>query len=160
MKKSIAVIAISSSLLSASVFAAQYGVAGCGLGSELFSPGSGQIFASTTNGTVLNQSFGITSGTSNCTDDAHASAEVRIPRFVAINKVNLADDISRGGGETVENLAAIMGCEKPASVGSKLQQNFQAIFPDPTVTTDRISDQILAVVRQDAELAVQCKQIG
>ena len=49
--------------------AAPYGMAGCGLGSMLFGDGGLQTSAATTNGIVANQSFGITSGTSNCVDN-------------------------------------------------------------------------------------------
>ena len=45
-----------------------YGMAGCGLGSILFGakPGKIQILSGTTNGIYGNQTFGISSGTSNC----------------------------------------------------------------------------------------------
>src|SRR3569832_2714255 len=45
-----------------------YGSAGCGLGSIVFGsqPGFIQILAATTNGTFASQTFGITSGTSDC----------------------------------------------------------------------------------------------
>src|SRR3954469_2639303 len=50
-------------------YGAWYGMAGCGLGSLIFgpvnSPGA-QILAATTNSTFGSQTFGITSGTSNC----------------------------------------------------------------------------------------------
>ena len=53
---------LAAALFSTSVFAAQYGSAGCGLGSLVFSPGTDwkQIFAATTNGTFASQTFGIT----------------------------------------------------------------------------------------------------
>ncbi|HYG66757.1 MAG TPA: DUF3015 family protein, partial [Anaeromyxobacteraceae bacterium] len=46
----------------------RYGAAGCGLGSMAFgnTPGAVQILASTTNGLFGTQTFGITTGTSNC----------------------------------------------------------------------------------------------
>src|SRR6266545_2071443 len=49
-------------------FEPSYGLAGCGLGSMLIGskPGIVQIFAATTNGSFGTQTFGITSGTSNC----------------------------------------------------------------------------------------------
>src|SRR5690348_10000976 len=49
---------------------AGYGVAGCGFGSMLFGkqPGFIQVLAATTNGTFGSQTFGISTGTSNCTD--------------------------------------------------------------------------------------------
>ncbi|MFN7453535.1 MAG: DUF3015 family protein, partial [Pseudobdellovibrionaceae bacterium] len=54
-------------LLSSVAMAKSYGDAGCGLGSVIFGneKGFSQIFAATTNGTVGNQTFGISSGTSN-----------------------------------------------------------------------------------------------
>ena len=68
--------------------AAKYGPAGCGLGSLIFDADSGwtQIFAATTNGTSGNQTFGITSGTSNCdTGPTKQSAK----NFVTANRVAL-----------------------------------------------------------------------
>src|SRR5690348_11977029 len=46
-----------------------YGMAGCGLGSLVFGPNDApvaQVLAATTNGTFASQTFGISSGTSNC----------------------------------------------------------------------------------------------
>ncbi len=57
--------------------AAPYGTAGCGLGSIVIGskPGMMQIFAATTNGTSASQSFGITSGTSNCVDHGSSGSD-------------------------------------------------------------------------------------
>ena len=65
-------------LTSASAMADGYGPAGCGLGSMIFEPDSGftQVFAATTNGTSGNQTFGITSGTSNCASGGVVKARV------------------------------------------------------------------------------------
>ncbi len=54
-----------------------YGVAGCGLGSMVFGNQEGgiQVIAATLNGTGI-QTFGITSGTSNCGRGLFAKAEV------------------------------------------------------------------------------------
>ena len=57
------------SLSGLATVSAQYGMAGCGLGSVVISDdGFLQVFAATTNGTSYSQSFGITSGTSNCVE--------------------------------------------------------------------------------------------
>src|SRR3954464_7446787 len=57
-----------------------YGTAGCGLGSLVFGDQKGaiQILAATTNTTFGTQTFGITTGTSNCVDTAAGSAGARI----------------------------------------------------------------------------------
>ncbi|RYZ63378.1 MAG: DUF3015 domain-containing protein, partial [Proteobacteria bacterium] len=46
-------------------FSRKYGTAGCGLGNMILGK-ENQVFAATTNGTLGNQSFGITFGTLNC----------------------------------------------------------------------------------------------
>lgn len=130
---------------------AKYGAAGCGLGSMIISSGGiVQIFAATTNGTSANQTFGITSGTSNCgdTDDGDDSARV----FVQANRVALAKDISRGSGETIDSLAAIEGCTDSKAVGASLQRNFKTIFPDATISTDKVANSILSTLKSDKTL--------
>jgi hypothetical protein len=86
-----------------------YGPAGCGLGSLIFEPNSGftQIFAATTNGTFGSQTFGISSGTSNCTDSSGGSDSAKA--FVETNRTALAKDIARGQGETIESLSRLGG---------------------------------------------------
>ena len=58
-----------------------YGPAGCGLGSIVMGskPGFMQVFAASTNGCSGSQTFGITTGTSNCKDapSGEASAQER-----------------------------------------------------------------------------------
>src|SRR5437868_47659 len=59
-------------------FAGGYGMAGCGLGSLLFGPVNepfAQVLAATTNATFATQTFGITSGTSNCVSGGVIRAE-------------------------------------------------------------------------------------
>ncbi len=137
---------------------ASYGPAGCGLGSVLFDPGSKitQILAATTNGTSGNQTFGITSGTSNC-DDAEGGTE-SAKAFVQTNRVALAKDISRGQGETIESLAQLAGCQDSAAVGRRLQSNFDTIFPDSSVSDVQVSDNVVGVLSSDSTL--QCQSLG
>ncbi len=65
-----------------------YGMAGCGLGSLAFGDDNGkiQIIAATTNGTSGTQTFGITSGTSNCNpEDANVAANMNV--YVEANRL-------------------------------------------------------------------------
>lgn len=130
-----------------------YGMAGCGLGSILFGsqPGMIQILAATTNGTFASQTFGITSGTSNCTDTAGGMASASV--FIQTNREALAKDISRGNGETIKNLATLSGCSDPAAVGVTLQKNFKTIFPSAAVTNVQVSDTVIKVLRAEKSLA-------
>ena len=86
-----------------------YGLAGCGLGSLVFGnqPGAVQILAATTNGTFGTQTFGITTGTSNCGPGLMAQGT---KSFVEANREVLAKDISRGTGEAIGALAVINAC--------------------------------------------------
>jgi hypothetical protein len=135
--------------------AAGYGAAGCGLGSIVFGnkPGFVQVFAATTNGTFASQTFGITFGTSNCGDGAVAAG----PKvFIEANKEALAKDMSRGSGETIQNLSAVAGCKDSAQVGTHLQRNFQTLAP--TMQTPAFSDSVMQSLRSEKSLA--CGKLG
>ena len=71
MKKSTTTLAIlfaASMAAPAAISAGGYGSAGCGLGAIVFGskPGMIQVLAATTNATFYSQTFGITTGTSEC----------------------------------------------------------------------------------------------
>lgn len=130
-----------------------YGPAGCGLGSLIFEPDSGftQIFAATTNGTSGNQTFGITTGTSNCDDTAGGSASAKA--FIQTNRTALAKDIARGRGETIANLSELAGCKDDKAAGRALQRNFKRIFPGASVSDGQVSESVVTVLKEDKTLA-------
>jgi hypothetical protein len=141
-------------LLAAPVaMAAPYGAAGCGLGSLVFGnqPGIVQIFAATTNGTFASQTFGITTGTSNC--GASAAGVAGTKTFIDANREALAKDISRGQGETIANLATLAGCSDASAVGSTLQKSFTNIFPAASTPNDQVADTIVQTLQSNAALA-------
>src|SRR3954471_12393936 len=104
-----------------------YGTAGCGLGSMIFGDQKGaiQILAATTNTTFGTQTFGITTGTSNCGEAAVGTAATK--SFIEGNREVLAKDAARGSGETIIALSAMAGCKDSKAVGKKLQQNFSQL---------------------------------
>lgn len=112
---------------------------GCGLGSMAFQGNDGlvsQTFAVTTNGTFGNQTFGITSGTSNCEQFKTFTMNDKVNVFVAENMDGLAKDIARGQGEHLEALATLMALDqelRPQFYGA-LQQNFSQIYASAAVT--------------------------
>jgi hypothetical protein len=128
-----------------------YGAAGCGLGSLVFGnqPGAVQILAATTNGTFGSQTFGITSGTSNCGSGLMAMGT---KNFVEGNREVLAKDISRGQGEAIGALTVINACQDSAKVGAALQRNFSAIFPNENASSDDVTQAILTTLHSDASL--------
>jgi len=133
-------------LLSAFSFAqaAEIGAAGCGLGNVILGAEAGfmQVPVATTNGTSGNQTFGITSGTSNCVDSARVA---QLNNFVESNKIALAKDAARGEGETLAGLSQIVGCK--SEFGSKVKSHYQQIFSNDN--TQEISSKILQVAQNN-----------
>jgi hypothetical protein len=76
-----------------------------------------QVLEATTNGTFGSGTFGISSGTSGCTNDGQVWASEKANVFAAINFQNLAQDMAQGHGEHLSSLATLMGIpasEQPA----------------------------------------------
>lgn len=86
-------------------------------------PGFVQIFAATTNGTAGNQTFGISSGTSNCADGGKTPTQ-----FIEVNKAALSFEAAQGQGETVAALGEIYGCADQNSFGELLRSNYSDVF--------------------------------
>ena len=88
---------------------------GCGLGKlawgEYKSPKNiaPQVMMATTNGTFGSQTFGISFGTSGCTNDGKVMAEHQANLFVASAFDTLSEDMAKGGGEYLTVLATLMG---------------------------------------------------
>lgn len=155
----LALLVVSVFMLAAAAASAadRFGMAGCGLGSLAFGDDSGkvsQILAATTNGTSGTQTFGITSGTSNC-DPKSGPAGAKL--FIETNREALAKDISRGSGETVASLSALVGCPDAGQVGRTLQQNFGTIFPNANVSDEQVSGSVLGVLGANAQL--ECNRL-
>lgn len=122
-------IALAFVLVGSSAMAASYGDAGCGLGAMVLGSQKGwtQVFGATLNGTSGNQTFGITSGTSNCVDSGAVSENSTVPHYVEVNRYSLAKEAARGGGETVAGLAHLLSCDAQV-LGKNLQQNYDNVF--------------------------------
>ena len=149
MKKAI-VLMLGACLLASAAYANKpYGLAGCGLGSIAMGSDGNQILAATTNGTFYSQMFGITTGTSNCTDAGAIAQNKQVPFFIEANRVALANDIARGNGETVASLAQVMGCSDSARLAGQLQKNYSVIFPSEAVGTDEVAASIVSVAKSE-----------
>ncbi|MEW5951056.1 MAG: DUF3015 family protein [Elusimicrobia bacterium] len=112
-------------------YAADYGSAGCGLGSMLFKENDmSQILAATTNGTSANQTFAMTSGTLNCNNKGLVKVAMARQSYIEANYKQIAKEASWGKGEYVNNLAYLYGYtgEKTAEFASLLQKNYDKIF--------------------------------
>lgn len=124
---------------------------GCGLGSLIFVGHDGlisQVCAATFNGISGNQTFGITTGTSNCKRFDTVWASKKLNTFVADNMDNLAKDIAMGNGEYLNTLAVLL--EVPhgerTDFYAKLQANFSNIYTSDNVSHVDVLNNIEAVV--------------
>lgn len=141
---------------STSAMAANVGT--CGWGSKVFDGQSGiapQVLAVTTNGTFGNQTFGISSGTSGCTQDGTVSSTWQTAMFIDGNKKALARDTSAGQGETLDALAQLIGIEAKdkATFARVAQKNFAHIFPNADVSAEQIRVSLRDVIAADSDLS-------
>jgi hypothetical protein len=149
--KKLLVLTVSMTLaLSGLAMAADQKNTGCGLGSIAWEGQNGlmsQTFAATTNGTFGNQTFGITSGTSNCEQYKTVTENPKVNTYVADNMDNLARDIARGQGEYLNTLAVLMEVPeaKRAAFSSELQVHFSDIYTSEKVTHGEVLQKIRVV---------------
>lgn len=120
------ILALAVILISTAAMAAKpYGMAGCGLGNQLIGKEGNQIFAATTNGTGT-QTFGISSGTSNCVTATQQTAMIR--NFIEANYASLVTDMAKGQGESMKTLSGFYGCD--ANVfATEMKANYERITP-------------------------------
>ena len=131
---------------------------GCGLGTMIFEGQKGiapQVLAVTTNGTSGNQTFGITSGTLGCTQEGVVRPPTKVRMLLMSSLDNLAVDVARGDGETLESLARALAVEQRDKhrFFVALQDNFLRIFPNENVTADEVLVSMNAVLAEDAVLS-------
>jgi hypothetical protein len=142
-----------------------YGMAGCGLGSLIFgpinSPGA-QILASTTNSTFATQTFGITSGTSNCVSGGVVAMDRRQQAFAEVNFADLKRDMASGGGEYLTAFATLLGCDGAAQprLARLMQAEYETLLPTESTTADQLVDAVHLRISADPDLAVGCRESG
>src|ERR1051326_5262504 len=143
MRKLLGVVAIAAVFPMSAMAAGENNIGNCGWGSKLFDGQSGiapQVLAVTTNGTFGNQTFGITSGTSGCTQDGAVRSNWRTALFIDGNKDKLARDMWGGSGEALDSLAHLLGVEAADRVAFNraTKDKMSRIFASETAATPEI----------------------
>lgn len=147
------ILIFSALVISASAFAAKpYGMAGCGWGSQLMGKDGNQILAATTNGTSGNQTFGISSGTSNCVTASQQTAKIR--NFIEANYASLVTDMAKGQGDSLTTLSSFYGCDTGA-FATTMKSNYEKITPAQENATVVMAN-INAVIETSSELTASC----
>jgi hypothetical protein len=150
MKKIILTIIFTSMALIIGVnpVSAKYGMAGCGLGSLIIENNDfTQVFAATSNGTAGSQTFGITTGTSNCTKDGVVKNEKAQEVFVHMNYNSLEKEMAVGKGEKLNALATLVGCSKNVNGFSEFAKaNYSKLFSsnngDPSILLSSLKQEM------------------
>lgn len=137
---------------------------GCGLGSTLFKGQGGiapQVLAVTTNGTFGNQTFGISSGTLGCAKDGVVDTPAQASLFIDTNMDKLAQEMSIGGGETLNSLAALMGisAEHQARFSEMTKTHFSEIISSDRVNAQDVISSLNRLLADDAVLAVYAASV-
>ncbi|TGL86638.1 DUF3015 domain-containing protein [Leptospira congkakensis] len=145
------------------VSAEPYGMAGCGLGSmvPVWKNDIGQVLAATTNGSLSSQTFGITSGTSNCTTDGIVRADRIQEVFVTYNEGPLEVETTRGTGERIRTIASLLGCPThDQELGKLMKEQHSYIFEltndDSVPRSKLILSRLKSKIAEDPTLKQAC----
>lgn len=131
---------------------------GCGWGTQLFRGKSGAVYkvmAATTNASLGDQTFGISSGTAGCHGGGVIRADVRLRMYAGANIDRLAGDMAAGGGESLDVLAHLMRidqADQPAFF-QLTKAHFAALFPSAQTTAGEMLTRLTALMADDARLA-------
>ncbi|EOQ96337.1 PF11220 family protein [Leptospira wolbachii serovar Codice str. CDC] len=130
-------------------------MAGCGLGSmvTVWKNDIGQVLAATTNVSFSSQTFGITSGTSNCTTDGIVRADRAQEVFITYNEEPLELETARGTGERIRAIASLLGCPTHSVELGKLMKEKHSFIFDKTQGVDSYSRSKVILSRLKSKIA-------
>jgi hypothetical protein len=127
---------------------------GCGLGKLAWADYKNQkniapqVLMATTNGTFGSTTFGISTGTSGCTNDGKVMAEQKTTVFAQLNFENLSQEMAQGQGEHLASLATLMGvpAEHQAAFFAMTQERYTSLVTageaSPVAMVKAINDAI------------------
>ncbi len=133
---------------------------GCGLGSLIWKENTiiSALFRSTTNHSFSSQLFGITSGTSGCSQHSLVKRDMAPVYYAEANKEELKIDMARGEGEYLTTFAEALGCPSnlKKQFSNETQKNFSKIFPTSNTTPLEMLNSVKAVIKENSSLQGQC----
>ena len=108
---------------------------GCGLGKLVWGDYTHQkniapqVFMATTNAMFGSQTFGISFGTSGCTNDGKVMVEQKTTLFASLNLEALSAEMAQGQGEHLASLASLMGvpAERHAAFFAMTQERYASL---------------------------------
>lgn len=137
----------------------KYGMAGCGLGALVVDRDEllPQLGASFLNGIYSNQTYGMTSGTSNCVENRSEVAAMEQEVYFTANLNSISKEAAQGSGEHIQALAEVFGCRGESDtqrLGQLSQNHYSEIFAK--AEPEFVLQRYLTVVNADPQLAKSC----
>ena len=133
-------------------------MAGCGLGYMLVSNKDNekvsQVLGGITNATFGSQTFGISSGTSGCTEDGAVKWAKAAEVYAEVNLDSLRREMAMGKGEYVETFASLLGATdatRPAML-KLFQSEYASLFPSASSTSGDLMNALSTTLGQHPEL--------
>lgn len=159
MKKLLAV-AFAASVIMPSIAMAKgnHPMAGCGLGYVLLSNKDNdkisQILGATTNGTSGNQTFGISSGTSGCTEDGAVKIVKEAEVYAEVNFDTLRAQMASGQGEFVNTFARLVGGQNAdvIQLAQVFKSEYTSLFPSAQTTSAELLENLQSVLSNHKDL--------
>ena len=146
-----------------SALAAGYGAAGCGFGGMLIKDNHilPQIGAWFLNGIFGNQTFAMTSGTSDCSPLKGVMAEKDQDQFVQTHYDSLAKEMAVGKGEGLNTLSDLLGCpaERRELFASFAKQNYPSFFKDEATAPTEMLAALKKGLSSEPVFASSCNKI-
>jgi hypothetical protein len=112
---------------------------GCGLGTMIWKKNSivSALFRATTNHSFSSQLFGITTGTSGCSQHSIVKREMYPVYFAEANLPELRYEMAQGQGEYVATFAEVLGCSNSvqAEFTNWARGSYSKLFSNPNATS-------------------------
>ena len=162
--RAITVAGFASLALAGNSFAGKYGAAGCGLGAVVLGdePGMVQVVAGILNNIVVPQTFAISSGTLECTEDGVSLKDKEQEFFASANFESLNQEMAQGRGENLQAMAYLFGCtgEGVETFSAVAHDNYGEIFPSGKTTSSEMLSNLKDVVKQNPQVQASCSENG
>lgn len=132
------VLIILAVMLSTISFASADSSTGCGLGSMIWHKNSivSALFRATTNHSFSSQLFGITTGTSGCSQHSIVKREMYPVYYAEANLPELRHEMAYGQGEYLVTFSEVLGCDAKAQAAfMKWAQNSYPVMFNSAHTT-------------------------
>jgi len=158
MKKLLAISVAAALMPTFALARGNHPLAGCGLGYMLLSNKDNekvtQVLGATTNGTSGSQTFGISSGTSGCTEDGAVKFARAAEVYAEVNLDSLRHEMAIGKGEYVETFASLLGATdstRPAML-QVFQSEYSSLFASSSSTSGDLMNALSSTMSRHPEL--------